>query len=240
MMKILLACLAALFATAVVTAAPAAAATGPLNWNGATWCPTYPYPAWNGCNAIQRPSSYSVSFDPARVALDGDAWTLSMNQAATSSGSVTTQNQTAFPLGLTWAEQITVPCDSSGKIENWPAFWTVSANGVSQPADGEIDIFEGLNGRATWSVHYRNAAGQLARIYGTPAGNWCGTHVYAATWTAAMVTITWDGVLVGEVTPAQMGVPMFVDNQVLINDYGAGSYGGPVVGGVSMIVGQAP
>ena len=54
------------------------------------------------------------------------------------------------------------------------------------------------------------------------------------------MTITWDGVLVGEVTPAQMGVPMFVDNQVLINDYGAGSYGGPVVGGVSMIVGQAP
>jgi Glycosyl hydrolases family 16 len=241
-MRIQLVCLAAavLLAAGVITATPAAAATGPLNWNGATWCPTYPYPTWNGCNAIQRPSSYTVSLDPAQVTLAGNTWTLAMNQAATSSGSVTTQNQTTFPVGSSWAEQITVPCDSSGKIENWPAFWTVSANGVRQPADGEIDIFEGLSGRATWSVHYRNAAGQMARIYGTPAGNWCGTHVYAATWTAAMITIMWDGVLVGEVTPVQMGVPMFTDNQVLVNDYAAGSYGGPVVGGVSMIVGQAP
>lgn len=229
---------AALLATAVTTAAPAAAATGPLNWNGATWCPTYPYPAWNGCNAIQSPTHYSVTFDPAQVTLANDEWTLAMNQAATSSGSVTTQSQTTYPLGSSWAEQINVPCNSSGQIENWPAFWTVSANGISRQADGEIDVFEGLNGRATWTVHYLNAAGKAAQIYGMPAGDWCGTHTYAATWTADEITVTWDGTQVGQVTPAEMGVPMFTDSQVLINDYAAGSYGGPVVGGVSMIVGQ--
>lgn len=237
-MRILLAPLAAaaLLATAVITAVFAAVATGPLAWNGATWCPSYH--TWNGCNMIQSPAQYNVSFDPAQVTLANNQFTLAMNPAGTSSGAVNTQDNTTYPLGSSWAEMITLPCNSAGQIENWPAFWTDGTVGT-WPGNGEIDILEGERGHATWTVHYVNAQGQPAEIGGTPAGDWCGTHVYAATWTAAAVTVWWDGVQVGQVTAAQMGVPMFTDNQNLINDYGAGSDGGPVVGGVSMIVGQA-
>jgi hypothetical protein len=215
--------------------APAAAATGPVAWNGATWCPSYH--TWSGCNTVQNPAQFTSSFDPAQVTADTTGFTLAMNAAGTVSGAVNTQAHTTYPVGSSWSEKITLPCDSQGRVENWPAFWTDGTSGT-WPGNGEIDILEGLGGHATWTVHYVNAAGQHAQSGGTPAGNWCGTHTYSAAWTTTAVTVTWDGAQVGQVTAAQMGVPMFSDNQNLINDYGAGTPGGPVTGGVSMIVAQ--
>lgn len=214
--------------------AMAYAATGPVAWDGAVWCPSYH--TWSGCSTVQSPGQYTVSFDPAQVTAHAAGFTLTMNEAVTSSGAVNTQDHTTYPIGSVFAQTITLPCDSSGRIENWPAFWTDGTSGT-WPGNGEIDILEGQHGHATWTVHYVNAAGQNAQISGTPPGDWCGTHDYAATWTARAITFTWDGSQVGQATAAQMGVPMFTDNQNVIDDYGQGPYGGPSAGGVSMVIG---
>lgn len=163
--------------------------------------------------------------------MNGNMVTLAMNDDETYSGAITTQSQETYSLGASWSEQITLPCTDTGQIENWPAFWATAT-----PAPGEIDILEGLHGYATWNVHYVNAQGDAASIQGKPPGNWCGTHTYTATWTSEAVTFTWDGRQVGQVTPAEMGVPMFTSPEQKINDYAQGTYGGPSAGGVAMVV----
>jgi hypothetical protein len=215
--------------------AASASVTAPFAWGGVTWCPSYH--TYNGCNTVQSPPQYTVSFDPAQVSDSGlpASVNLTMNAAATASGAFNTWGNKTWTPSATWTEAINVPCNSAGKIENWPAFWTVGTVG-SWPADGEIDIFEGLQGNATWTVHYLNAQGWSAAITATVPGNWCGTHTYSATWTTSAITFTWAGRQVGQVTAAQMGVPMFTDPQYAINDYGAGIYGGPTTGGAVMQV----
>jgi hypothetical protein len=216
-------------------AGPARAAAGPFTWDGATWCPSYW--TWNGCTADVLPKGYSTTFDPAQVTAGADV-TLAIDPAAARGAAIDTQGNTTWPIGSSWAQVITLPCDSSGRILNWPAFWTTHSSG-SWPANGEIDIMEGLGGRASATVHYLNAQGVPSAITIYPPGDWCGTHEYAATWTASAVTFTWDGTQAGQVTAAQMGVPMFTDPQYLTDDYGAGKWGGPVQGGVSMTVAPA-
>lgn len=220
----------ALAAALMVAAAPV---SGPVTWDDATWCPSYH--TWSGCLTVQAPSQYSVSFDPAQVSFDGNGFTLTMNPDATVSGAVNTQENTTYPLGTTFAQEITLPCDDEGRILNWPAFWTDGTSG-HWPASGEIDILEGAHGRATWGIHYVNGLGQPAQQVGAPPGDWCGTHDYAATWTADAVTFIWDGAQVGQVTAKQMEGPMFTDNQNAIDDYAAGWYGGPVTGGAAMVI----
>jgi len=65
----------------------------PFSYGGVTWCQSYH--AYNGCNNVQSPSQYTVSFDPAQDSLNGSAVWLAMNSAATRSGAVNTWgNQT--------------------------------------------------------------------------------------------------------------------------------------------------
>ena len=212
-------------------AGSAHAEAGPFTWDGATWCPAFQ--TWYGCTGAVTPHYYTAEFAPGQVSADGPDLDLSMNAAATESGSATSQDTS--PIGSVLSEQITLPCNAAGQIENWPAFWADHTVGA-WPLNGEIDIMEGLGGRASASVHYQDAAGAAKVITIYPPGDWCGTHLYSATRDSTAVTFTWDGQQVGQVTTAEMGVPMFTDPLRVINDYGAGKWGGPVAGGVSMII----
>jgi hypothetical protein len=223
--------------TPVAQAFPASAsgtpASAPFSWQNQQWCPSYH--SYNGCDSIQNPSQYSVSFSPAQVSESSRSGVqLTMNRSATSSGAINTWGKETFNSPATFAATITLQCNSHGQILNWPAFWTVGTVG-SWPADGEIDILEGQGGHATWSYHYVDASGNNAVQTGTPSGNWCGTHAYSASWQGSSITFTWDGRQVGQVTSNEIGVPIVSDQMYVIFDYGASpTYGGPTAAGASM------
>jgi Glycosyl hydrolases family 16 len=206
--------------------------SAPFSWQNEEWCPSYH--GYNGCDTTQNPSQFTVSFAPSQVSESGSGVSLSMNNAATSSGAINTSGEETWTAPTTFTARITLPCNIGGQIVNWPAFWAVGTTGT-WPAHGETDVLEGLGGKATWTYHYASSSGQNAQVSGTPAGNWCGTHTYTANWQSSSITFTWDGRQVGQVTSSQIGVPIASGPMYAIFDYGASPvYGGPTTGGVAM------
>lgn len=230
----------------VMAAAPGAmSVTGPFTAGTESWCPSY-HTYMDGCNGIDTPPSpaYTNNFNPAQVSVSGSTISLAMNSAATSSGAVNTYSLTGASeqptTPFTISESITLPCNSSNKIYNWPAFWTVGngSTGKPWPYEGEIDIIEGLNGVPTWSYHYDNpTTGAGDNRSGSPTGNYCGTHTYETKVTTSTLSIIWDGKTVGTVTSSEIGEPITSEPQYIINDYGTLSgTGGPVQGSETMKV----
>ena len=221
----------------IIPFTPAIAATGPFTWYGDSWCPNYYSSA--GCNATTstEATGSSVPFYPSQVVTNGTSGTVSldMNSATTETGAFNTETSQLYYAPATFSEQITLPCRGS-RIDNWPAFWLVT-NG-SWPAGGEIDVMEGLGGKAYWHYHYLNAGGQDASVYGPANGfNGCGTHTYEVSWTTSAITFYYDGQNEGNVTPGEIGVNIAAGPMFVINDYAASSeYGGPTVGNVTMEV----
>ena len=177
---------AAAVAAVIVAAAQVSADTivsTPFTWQGETWCPTYR--AANGCNDVQQSgSNSSVPFYPAQVTSTGvpASILLKMNAGATETGAFNTQTYETFSAPATISEQINVPCNVGGQIENWPAFWLVTTG--AWPAGGEIDVMEGLHGYAAWHYHYLNSSGVSSQVGGAVSGfSGCGKHTYQVNWT---------------------------------------------------------
>jgi beta-glucanase (GH16 family) len=223
----------------VTSFAPASASTAvsaPFTWEGATWCPNFF--GYEGCDVAEQAGSSSAAFYPSQVTYAGnsDDILLKMNRAATETGAFNTQNYQTWSAPATLSERINLPCNRSGQIENWPAFWLVTTG--SWPAGGEIDVVEGLDGAAAWHYHYLSASGVDSAVgAAVPGFSGCGTHTYAVSWTTSAITFYYDGKDVGSVTPAEIGVPIASGPMFVVNDYAASSvYGGPTVGNVNMEV----
>jgi beta-glucanase (GH16 family) len=107
---------------------------------------------------------------------------------------------------------------TNGQIANWPAWWT---NGTGDwPTTGEMDIMEGLRGRARYHFH-----SDLTHDGGGPSsGDYTGWHIYAALWEPGKVRFYYDGVKVGEMTYGITSSPMY-----LILNYAIGGYGGTIL-----------
>ena len=134
------------------------AVSAPFVWQRVTWCPTFR--GGNGCDNLQQNgTNSSVPFYPSQVTNTGRSnyILLKMNSAASETGAFNTQTNEAWSAPATLSEQIYLPCNISGQIENWPAFWLVTTG--SWPLGGEIDVMEGLHGSAAWHYHYLNSSG---------------------------------------------------------------------------------
>jgi beta-glucanase (GH16 family) len=207
----------------------------PFIWQGVTWCPTYR--GNDGCDNLQRGGSNSAAtFNPSQVVTIGSSRyvLLKMNSTASETGAINTQEHEIWNAPATLSEQINLPCNSAGQIENWPAFWLVTTG--SWPAGGEIDVVEGLRGSAAWHYHYLNSSGARSAVGGRVSGfSGCGTHTYVVSWTTSAITFYYDGKMVGRVTPAEIGVPIASGPMYVIDDYATSSiYGGPITGNVNM------
>jgi hypothetical protein len=212
----------------------------PFSWSGYSWCPTYQ--AQYGCDTIQSPAQYTVSFDPAQVrqATNGtNDILLLMNSTSTKSGAFNSRVNETWTPPVTFQETIYLPCNSLNQIENWAAFWMDGTVG-SWPAHGEIDVAEGLRGVVKSAYHYLNSSGQNAQVQFAPAGNFCGWHTYKVHWTSSTITFYYDGAQIGQLAKScsspckSIGVPIATDPMYVLNDYGAGSNGGPTTPSVIM------
>lgn len=113
--------------------------------------------------------------------------------------------------------QIYLPPAPDGTVANWPAWWM---DGQVWPQDGEIDIVEGLGGKACFHFHFSTnnppggCVGRLAR----------GQHTFGVDWEASSITWYYDGLQVGQVTSNVTSSPMY-----LILNNCQGQYGGTTV-----------
>lgn len=88
------------------------------------------------------------------------------------------------------------------EVDNWPAFWS---DGQDWPADGEIDVMEGLRGATSCHFHFPG---------GGPSGG-CpnvgsGWHVFAADWQPGSITYYYDGSEAGVVATGVTSAPMYL------------------------------
>jgi hypothetical protein len=224
--------------------APASASTtvsAPFTWEGVSWCPNFYGSKYGGtCSApTLSGTGSSAAFYPSQVSYSGSTSPiyLDMNSRATESGAFNTETQETWSAPATLSEEITLPCNRAGQVENWPAFWLVTTG--AWPAGGEIDVMEGLNGTIQWHYHYLSAGGVDSAVGGNgPAGfSGCGTNTYEVSWTTSAITIYYNGVEAGSVTPGEINVPLASGPMFVVNDYAASSeYGGPTVGNTQMEV----
>lgn len=190
-------------------------------------------PNWLAGNdtTITKPinSNELSCYDPAQVSVVNGALKLSAvarsckasngTTYSYASGMVTSRPHYTFNYGFMEAR---VWVDGSTTIKNWPAFW---ADGTGTwPTTGEIDVFEGLNGRPSWHYHYGSTSSpQQSGGYPSlsPSTGW---HIFAADWEPGVITFYYDGKNVGQVTSSVVNSQMF-----LILNYGVSTTISPPV-----------
>ncbi len=156
-----------------------------------------------------------VCYDPTHVLLGGGE--LNLNLTATpescqsgsgmlnepyASGMVTTNGKYTFTYGYIEA-RVWLP--GNGPITNWPAIWAVESGGT-WPANGELDVLEGLGGKACYHFH-NSSGGPGGCSQATFTGGW---HTFAADWEPGSVTWYYDGVQVGQLTNGVTSWPMYL------------------------------
>ncbi len=163
-------------------------------------------------------SNESVSgYDSSNVTFTSEGVNLSLTSnygACITTNTNGTGGSEGFALNMPCAAEayIYMPVDdlSPDGIDNWPAFWL---DGQSWPADGEIDIVEGLNDYAAYHVHDSANSGGIGANAGSPT-SYVGWHKFGMSWANNTVTFYYDGVSVGSEPTSGFTGPMY-----LIFDY---------------------
>jgi beta-glucanase (GH16 family) len=150
-------------------------------------------------------------YDPSRVSVAGGSLSITaIAQEETcgsvhqpyATGSVTTYGHFSFTYGYMEA-RIWLP--GSGNVSDWPAFWAVGE--PYSDAKGEIDVVEGLHGRACATFHDVTGAGTPACASGSFTGGW---HTFAANWEPGSINFYYDGTEISTVTSGVTASPMFL------------------------------
>jgi beta-glucanase (GH16 family) len=111
-----------------------------------------------------------------------------------------------------------VPVSVAGTVANWPALWT---DGRNWPVDGEDDIFEGIDGWASYHFHSGAPGSSGSPNNGSAVSTkFFGWHTFGADWQPGIVRYYYDGKLVGTITKGVTGAPQYI---VMANSLGPGS-----------------
>jgi len=110
----------------------------------------------------------------------------------------------------------------SGKLVNWPAFWTECQDWQNGE---EFDIAEVLGGSMTTNYHPRTSGVDAAQNSGTITGDWTGKHIYGMLWEPGVQKMYFDGNLMYSRTVNTSGKP-----QYLIINHGVDSSSSPSIG----------
>jgi beta-glucanase (GH16 family) len=138
------------------------------------------------------------------------------------SGLVNTRGKFFFSYGFLEA-RIWLP--GKRRVANWPAFW---AAGQNWPKDGEIDVLEGLKGKACW--HFINATKVRGNCTTSQfAGGW---HTYGADWEPGSITYYYDGHVMGTIRSGITSAPMYL----ILNNATDPKIGGHVLAPATMQV----
>ncbi|WP_405364968.1 family 16 glycosylhydrolase [Kitasatospora sp. NBC_00039] len=168
------------------------------NWFGCATCTTPPV---NGDeSAAYAPSQVSESGGSLHLTAAQKPATVNGKNYAYTSGLVNTNGKAQFTYGA-FESRIYLPAAGS-QVANWPAFWT---DGQNWPADGELDVMEGLSGQACY--HFHSPSGGPG---GCASGNYSGWHTFGADWQPGSVTYYYDGVKVGQITSGITSSPMYL------------------------------
>jgi len=169
-------------------------------------------------------------YNPANVKVSDGALILSLARQTEScggterpyaSGMVNSDGKFEFTYGFMEAR---IQLSGQGPlIANWPAFW---ADGQNWPKDGEIDVVEGLGGRACW--HFEYPGGNPGGC--APGRFTSGWHTFGADWEPRSITYYYDGSMVGRVKSGITSAPMYL----VINYAIANAIGGPVLAPATM------
>ena len=182
------------------------------NWFGSPGQVTKP------CNsnetAAYNPANVSVSGGCLRIKATAQNSTVAGKTYPDTSGIINSYQAYWQTFGYFEAKMNLV--GQTGAIANWPAFWL---DGENWPADGEIDVMEGLNGKAAFHLH--NSAGSQG---GAAAGDFTGWHTYGVLWVPGKLEFYYDRNLVGTITNGVTTKPMYI-----IVNHAVGTYGGPRV-----------
>lgn len=197
--------------------------------DGSKWNPN-----WLGCSGCVTPpvnSAEEAAYSPSQVSVGGGYLHLKAIQQSTTvngktypyvSGLVESNGKAQFTYGA-FEARIYTPA-SGTQIANWPAFWT---DGQNWPADGEMDVMEGLSGSACY--HFHSSAGGPG---GCAPGSYTGWHTYGAEWKQGAVTYYYDGKQVGQITSGITSAPMYL----ILNNAVSSTYGGPTQVPADMMV----
>jgi hypothetical protein len=167
----------------------------------------------------------NVSTSPANVAVSGGNLILTLSSQSVGALVSTDPGggaSTGFQFTYGYVEARILFSGSGSTCNDWPAFWT---DGQNWPADGEIDIAEGL-GTLTSNYHSNAPTNNSNTI----PGSWCGTwHTYGVDREPDTNTIYWDGQVIRSYATDDGGSPHF-----LIFNIGSGE--GPYVAGDTLQV----
>jgi beta-glucanase (GH16 family) len=168
---------------------------------------------WFGTGITSPVNSLEANcYDPSHVTVADGMLSISATQTPVvcngvqqpwTSGLINTNGNFSFTYGYMEA-MLWLPANPTGKLADWPAFWS---DGQNWPTTGEIDTIEGLGGDACWHFHspYGEPGGCAAG-----GGFTAGWHILGADWEPGSVTYYYDGVAVGQVTQYVTSAPMYL------------------------------
>jgi beta-glucanase (GH16 family) len=206
-------------------------------FSGTTLDSTKWNPNWLGCpTCITKPvnSAELGAYAPSQVSVSGGSLHLTAIQQQTTanngqtyayrSGLVESNGKAEFTYGAFEARIYSPAAPGTTQIANWPAFWT---DGQNWPTDGEMDVMEGLSGKACY--HFHSPAGGPG---GCASGDFTGWHTYGAEWKPGSVTYYYDGKQVGQITTGITSAPMYL----ILNNGVSDQHGGPRLTPADMMV----